>query len=63
MPVAISYEYDPCDIDKGRELYAKEQGEDYVKEEFEDLDTIQKGFVGYKGALHVAFGEPIAGSI
>ncbi|MGB0449494.1 MAG: lysophospholipid acyltransferase family protein [Porticoccaceae bacterium] len=59
VPVAISYEYDPCDVDKGRELYAKEQGKDYVKEEFEDLDTIQKGFVGYKGRVHVAFGEPI----
>jgi hypothetical protein len=60
VPVAISYEYDPCDIDKGRELYAKEQGEDYIKEKFEDLDTIQKGFVGYKGRVHVAFGEPVA---
>jgi len=59
VPVAISYEYDPCDVDKGRELYAKEQGEDYVKQEFEDLDTIQKGFVGYKGRVHVAFGEPV----
>ena len=59
VPVAISYEYDPCDVDKGRELYTKEQGEEYVKEEFEDLDSIQKGFVGYKGRIHVAFGEPV----
>lgn len=59
VPVAISYEYDPCDIDKGRELYTKGQGEEYVKEEFEDLDSIQKGFVGYKGRVHVAFGEPV----
>ena len=59
VPVAISYEYDPCDIDKGRELYAKRQGEDYIKHQFEDLDTIQKGFVGYKGRIHVAFGEPV----
>jgi 1-acyl-sn-glycerol-3-phosphate acyltransferase len=62
VPVAISYEYDPCDVEKGRELYAKEQGEDYVKEKFEDLDTIQKGFVGYKGRVHVAFGEPVVAS-
>jgi 1-acyl-sn-glycerol-3-phosphate acyltransferase len=59
VPVAISYEYDPCDVDKGREIYAKEQGKDYIKEKFEDLDTIQKGFVGYKGRVHVAFGEPV----
>ena len=60
VPVAISYEYDPCDVDKGRELYAKAQGEEYVKQEFEDLDTIQKGFVGYKGRIHIAFGDPVA---
>ena len=30
-----------------------------MKEEFEDLDSIQKGFVGYKGRVHVAFGEPV----
>ena len=59
VPVAISYEYDPCDVDKGRELYAEELGEDYIKQKFEDLDTIQKGFVGYKGRVHIAFGEPV----
>ena len=59
VPVAISYEYDPCDIDKGRELFAKQMGQDYIKQEFEDLDTIQKGFVGYKGRIHVAFGDPV----
>lgn len=63
VPVAISYEYDPCDVDKGRELYAKELGEDYVKQKFEDLDTIQKGFVGYKGRVHVAFGEPVTHAV
>ena len=49
VPVSISYEYDPCDVDKGRELFAKQNGQDYIKQEFEDLDTIQKGLVGYKG--------------
>ena len=39
--------------------YAKEQGEDYIKQKLEDLDTIQKGFVGYKGRVHIAFGDPI----
>lgn len=57
VPVSISYEYDPCDEDKGRELFAKHNGEEYIKQEFEDLDTIQKGLVGYKGRVHVAFGE------
>jgi hypothetical protein len=58
--VSISYEYDPCDVDKGRELFAKQHGNEYIKQEFEDLDTIQKGLVGYKGRVHVAFGDVLA---
>jgi len=60
MPVALSYEYDPCIIDKANELFAASQGKNYVKREFEDLDSIQKGFVGYKGRVQVNFGEPIS---
>lgn len=59
MPVSISYEYDPCIIEKARELYAASQGIDYVKAEFEDLDSIQKGFLGYKGRVQVNFGDCI----
>ena len=53
MPVSISYEYDPCIIEKTKELYAAAQGEDYIKGEFEDLDSIQKGFLGYKGRVQM----------
>lgn len=56
MPVSISYEYDPCIVEKTRELFAANQGENYVKTEFEDLDSIQKGFLGYKGRVQVNFG-------
>jgi hypothetical protein len=59
MPVSLSYEYDPCIIEKSRELYAAAQGQAYVKTEFEDLDSIQKGFLGYKGRVQVNFGDPI----
>ena len=59
MPVALSYEYDPCIVEKANELFAASQGKSYVKTEFEDLDSIQKGFVGYKGRVQVNFGEPI----
>ncbi len=61
LPVSISYEYDPCAADKARALYAAEQGIDYVKEEFEDLDTIVKGLVGQKGRIQVNFGDRIVG--
>ena len=59
IPVSISYEYDPCAGDKARALHAAQQGLTYVKDEFEDLDTILKGLVEYKGRIQVNFGEPI----
>ena len=59
MPVSLSYEYDPCIVEKTRELYAASRGEEYIKAKFEDLDSIQKGFVGYKGRVQVNFGDPI----
>ncbi|MDG1694409.1 MAG: 1-acyl-sn-glycerol-3-phosphate acyltransferase [Porticoccaceae bacterium] len=59
MPVSISYEYDPCIVEKAKELYAASQGIDYIKGEFEDLDSIQKGFLGYKGRVQVNFGDCI----
>ncbi|MDG2501022.1 MAG: 1-acyl-sn-glycerol-3-phosphate acyltransferase [Porticoccaceae bacterium] len=62
IPVSIAYEYDPCDADKARELYSAQQGTAYVKKEFEDLDTIRKGILGYKGRIHINFGQPIDNS-
>ena len=59
MPVSISYEYDPCIVEKTKELYAAKRGEDYIKSEFEDLDSIQKGFLGYKGRVQVNFGDVV----
>ena len=59
MPVSLSYEYDPCIVEKTKELYAAKRGEDYIKSEFEDLDSIQKGFLGYKGRVQVNFGDVV----
>ena len=53
MPVALSYEYDPCIVEKANELYAASQGQTYVKTEFEDLDSIQKGLWATKGAFRL----------
>ena len=58
VPVSISYEYDPCDADKARELYIAKTRNSYVKTAFEDLETIKKGFIGYKGRVHVHYGSP-----
>lgn len=60
VPVCLSYEFDPCDQDKVNELWHKQQHGNYQKGEFEDIDTIIKGIVGFKGRVHVAFGQPLA---
>jgi hypothetical protein len=59
VPIAISYEIDPCDVRKAREVAA---GDSYQKEAFEDVASIGLGITGYKGCVHLAFGEPILGA-
>ncbi|MEH6625088.1 MAG: 1-acyl-sn-glycerol-3-phosphate acyltransferase [Motiliproteus sp.] len=59
VPVAISYEYDPCDALKARELYERDSTGEYQKSQFEDIDSIVRGITGYKGDVHVAYGEPL----
>ncbi|WP_163832823.1 1-acyl-sn-glycerol-3-phosphate acyltransferase [Spartinivicinus ruber] len=61
VPVAISYEYDPCDWLKARELYQKERDGHYQKANNEDVQSIVKGIRGFKGHVHIAFGEPLTG--
>jgi 1-acyl-sn-glycerol-3-phosphate acyltransferase len=61
VPVSISYEYDPCDSAKARELHARASDGCYAKGQYEDLDSIVKGITGLKGEVHVAFGEPVQG--
>ncbi|MCL6417483.1 1-acyl-sn-glycerol-3-phosphate acyltransferase [Aestuariirhabdus sp. Z084] len=59
VPVSISYEFDPCDGLKAKELYETEQHGSYSKEEGEDDRSIVAGIVGFKGRVHLAFGEPL----
>lgn len=54
-PVAISYEYDPCDIAKARELYIRASSGEYSKQVGEDDASIAQGITGYKGRVHVHF--------
>lgn len=61
VPVAISYEWDPCDIAKANELHAKRALGSYQKGEHEDVQSIAKGISGFKGNVHVAFGDVLAG--
>jgi 1-acyl-sn-glycerol-3-phosphate acyltransferase len=61
VPVSLSYEMDPCDQLKARELFLTEHDGSYVKPDDEDLKSIVTGIVGYKGRVHVAFGTPLRG--
>ncbi|MET0377908.1 MAG: 1-acyl-sn-glycerol-3-phosphate acyltransferase [Spongiibacteraceae bacterium] len=61
VPVSISYEFDPCDAAKARELYERATQGSYQKEEHEDLRSIALGISGAKGDVHVSFGTPISG--
>lgn len=60
VPVSISYEYDPCDVDKAKELETRARTGSYTKTEGEDSEQIVKGLTGFKGHVHVHFGAPIA---
>ncbi len=58
-PVSISYEYDPCDQAKARELYIRATTGSYTKAPGEDDNSIAKGITGYKGRVHINFAAPI----
>jgi hypothetical protein len=51
-PLAISYEYDPCDYLKAREYQLKRDNADYKKTKEEDLLNMESGLLGHKGRVH-----------
>jgi 1-acyl-sn-glycerol-3-phosphate acyltransferase len=59
VPVVISYEYDPCDGLKAKELYHISEYGEYRKGENEDLRSIASGVMGQKGNIHIRFGTPL----
>lgn len=57
VPVSISYEFDPCDVSKAKELCQYEQDGVYDKPDNEDMRSIVNGIKGEKGRVHVHFGK------
>ena len=57
-PITISYEYEPCDKLKARELALSEEGP-YHKQQGEDFNSIIQGIMGYKGKAQLTIGKPI----
>lgn len=58
VPVAVSYEWEPCDILKTLELYASQFAR-YTKKPGEDLNSILTGIMQYKGDVHFEVAMPI----
>lgn len=57
-PLSISYEYEPCDILKAREIVISST-QKYVKAEGEDFNSIVTGIMQPKGDIHLQFCKPI----
>lgn len=57
-PVAISYEYDPCDLLKAQEFLNKRANPEYKKTFEEDVQHMLLGLKGHKGAVHFHFSAP-----
>ena len=58
VPMSVSYEYEPCDIMKARELLIS-RTQKYVKGETEDLESIMMGIKQYKGRVHLCVNDPL----
>lgn len=60
VPLSISYEYDPCDILKAREILIRDSGVPYEKKPGEDLNSIVTGIRQPKGRVHLQFNAPLS---
>jgi hypothetical protein len=59
VPVAISYQIEPCDILKTRELYLSQFCDRYIKQSGEDLNSILTGIMQQKGYVNISFCKPV----
>ena len=57
VPVSISYEFDPNDLNKAKEIYETEVNGFYEKKENEDLESISRGISGFKGSVVLNIGN------
>ena len=63
VPLAISYEYDPCDYLKAQEFQLKRDIPDYKKTQADDLKNMQTGLFGAKGHVHFQVAPCINGEL
>jgi hypothetical protein len=58
IPMSISYEIEPCDILKAREIVIS-RTQKYVKAPGEDFNSIMVGIMQPKGNIHLHIGKPL----
>lgn len=58
-PVAITYEYDPCDYLKAKEYQQKRDDANYKKQPADDLLNMQTGIMSYKGRISYVVAGPL----
>lgn len=59
VPVAISYEFDPCDYLKAQEFQLKRDNPEYHKTQRDDLLSMETGILGQKGRVHFTISKLI----
>jgi len=59
VPMAISYEIEPCGISKVEELLKRKYNPDFAKTKQDDLQSMANGVMFPKGRIHYAFGNPL----
>lgn len=63
IPMAVSYEYDPCDILKAYELLHVRYNGSYEKKPGEDFKSMLRGITGHKGRVNIAVGPSLDDAI
>lgn len=58
-PIAINYEYDPCDYLKAKEYQQKRDDANYKKQSADDLLNMQTGIMSYKGRISYVVAGPL----
>lgn len=59
VPLAITYEFDPCDYLKAKEYQLKRDNPEYRKSQADDIENMRTGIMGYKGRVSFSFGNRI----
>ncbi|MCF8361333.1 MAG: 1-acyl-sn-glycerol-3-phosphate acyltransferase [Prolixibacteraceae bacterium] len=59
VPMAISYEIEPCAKSKVEELLNRKHNPDFSKTKQDDLNSMANGVMASKGHVHFGFGNPL----